>query len=256
MLTKVFSGIGGVIVRHAPEITTGLAVAGSIQTAFLAAKATAKAQRIVDEYEISNGFEPDVKARWVGRVKLAWRLYIPTIVSGTTTIALIICSNKLLNKRAAVLSASLSTLHNYADRYFESTKEVLDEETFSKVQGRFSEKVGDVSPFEGNVMVEDVGGDQLFLEPVTGRYFLSTLTKVKEAIVEAKYAIQSDSYITLNEWSGYLGIPHTASGDYLGWVASGGFDVNISATINKNDHAVISLNYTNFPKVVSSAWDW
>lgn len=255
MLGKILSSIGGFAVKHGPEITTGLAIAGSVQTAFLASKATAKAQRIVDEEEIAHGFEPDVKQRWIGRAKLVWRLYIPTAVSGTFTIAMIVCSNRLLNKRTAIISASLATVQSYADRYFEATKEVLDEKAFSNVQDRFSEKVGGPLPMEGNLLVEDAGGDQLFLEPITGRYFLSTLPAVKEAIADAKYALQNDSYISLNELSSLLKIPQTASGDYLGWVAPGGFDVTISSTINRNNHSVITINYTSYPKVISSAWD-
>lgn len=255
MLGKILSSVGNFAIKHGPEITTGLAIAGSVQTAFLASKATVKALRIVDEEEIANGFEPDVKQRWVGRAKMVWRLYIPTAVSGTFTIAMIICSNHLLNKRAAIISASLATVQSYADRYFEATKETLDETTFTKVQEKFSEKVGGSLPLEGNLLVEDAGGDQLFLETVTGRYFLSTLPAVKDAIANAKYALYNDSYISLNELSTYLGIPHTASGDFLGWVAPGGFDVTIDATINRNNHSVIVINYLNHPKVISSTWD-
>lgn len=251
-LASIFTSLGRVTVKHGPEILTGLAVVGSVNTAVLASRATAKAQRVVDEDEINNGFEPDPKDRWKRRVKIAWRLYIPTAISAVSTVTMIVCANRLALKRETIVASSLATAQLYLNRYTKTIEEVLDEEQQQIFQDRFSEKlVQEDYSYESGTYVHEAGGEDLFLESISGRYFKSTLNDVRSAILSAREQIENDNYITLNELYDMLNLDHTAQGDYIGWTSYSRFNVTNRPTITKDGRPCITLVFEALPKAIS-----
>lgn len=265
-VASLISGFGKLAVKHGPEILTGLAVAGTINTAVMASTATAKAQRIVDEDEIKNGFDPDPKVRWKRRATLVWRLYIPTAISGLATIGAVICSNRLALKRESLISAALVTTQTYLSRYANAVEEIIDEEHRGKIQERVADIVVDQTTtpdilkregaeFEQNILIQDAGGDELFLDSLSGRYFRSSLTDVRTAIVSAKEQIHSDNYITINDLYDMLNLEKTAQGDYLGWTSYSKFAVDIRPRITKDGRPVAVLTYELFPKAIDLRWE-
>ena len=90
------------ITRRSPEILTGIGIAGMITTTVLAVKATPKALILIGQAE--NEKERDLKP--IETVKVAWKPYIPAIVTGTmSTICLIGASSVNLRRNAALATA-------------------------------------------------------------------------------------------------------------------------------------------------------
>ena len=74
--------------KHSPEILVGIGVTGMITSTVLAVKATPKAMSLLVEAEQDKAGELTV----IETVKAAWKPYIPTAVTGLSTIACILRS--------------------------------------------------------------------------------------------------------------------------------------------------------------------
>ena len=99
-LTAAAKSIKGVLERHAPEILTGIGVAGMVTSTVLAVKATPKAYRLVndrkDELEVE-------KLPVTELVKTTWKCYIPAVVTCGASIACLVGASSVNFKRNAVL---------------------------------------------------------------------------------------------------------------------------------------------------------
>lgn len=235
--------------EHGPEILTGLSVAGTINTAVLASVATIKAVRVIDEHEINTEYLEDPKERWMERGRISWKLYVPTIISGTATVAMIVCSNRLSVKRQAAVASALATTQQYMQRYRETVEKVLDEEKINEVNEQFVEETRHHNPIPKADLIHNAGGDELFLDTISGRWFRSDMTSVREAVVSANEQIINDTgYTTLNDLYDMLNLPTTAQGDYLGWTTDHKIIVNYVPVISPDGRSGISLEYRSFPK--------
>lgn len=79
---KISKNIQKTLVKHGPEILTGLGITGMITTTVMAVKATPKALDIIKELEDKN----NTSLKPVEKVKATWKCYIPSAITGTLSI--------------------------------------------------------------------------------------------------------------------------------------------------------------------------
>lgn len=143
---KIFSYLS----KHGATILSIAAAAGVVLTAVETAKATTKAQSLID----MNRAEPMTKKEIV---KDCWKFYIPAAVVGAGTIACILGSNGLNKKTQAELMAAY----------------VAVQQTYSNYRKKVAEQVGEEMEHEIHRKVEEVPLDKnndavkLFYEPYT-----------------------------------------------------------------------------------------
>ena len=90
------------ITRRSPEILTGIGIAGMVTTTVLAVKATPKALVLIGQAE--NEMERDLKP--IEAVKVAWKPYIPAIVTGTMSTMCLIGASSVNRRRNAALATA------------------------------------------------------------------------------------------------------------------------------------------------------
>ena len=124
---KIFSYLS----KHGATILSIAAAAGVVLTAVETAKATTKAQSLID----MNKDEPMTKKEIV---KDCWKFYIPAAVVGAGTIACILGSNGLNKKTQAELMAAYvavqQTYSNYRKKVAEQVGEEMEHEIHRKVE--------------------------------------------------------------------------------------------------------------------------
>ena len=195
------------IKRNSATILTFVGAIGVVATAASAINDAPKATKLLEAAKQKKGEE----LTKIEKVKTALPGYVPTIITGTATIACIIGAN-VLNKRqqAALMSAYALLDKSYKD-YRRKAEELYGDNADAQIREEIAkEDLGeDVYPLEDNVM--------LFYDECSRRYFESTMEKV----LKAQYIINRDlayhGYATLNEFYDLLGIPNTDFGDILGW---------------------------------------
>lgn len=193
---KIFSYFN----KHGATILSIAAAAGVVLTAVETAKATTKAQSLID----MNNAEPMMKKEIV---KDCWKFYVPAAVVGAGTIACILGSNSLNKKTQAELMAAY----------------VAVQQTYSTYRRKVAEQVGEEIEKDIHHKVEqlplDRNGDtvRLFYEPLTGRYFNATMAQAYEAAYLLNKKLSLDGGVSLEAWCEMLGLEHQPDPENRGW---------------------------------------
>ena len=101
-LSRILKDTKAGLIKHSPEILTGIGIAGMFTTVVLAVRATPKALDLIsrEEYEQKRDLTP------METVKVAWKPYIPAAITGTLSTACLIGANSVNLKRNAALAAA------------------------------------------------------------------------------------------------------------------------------------------------------
>lgn len=196
---KIFSYFN----KHGATILSIAAAAGVVLTAVETAKATTKAQSLID----MNKAEPMTKKEIV---KDCWKFYVPAAVVGVGTIACILGSNSLNKKTQAELMAAYVTVQQTYSTYRKKVAEQVGEEVEHDICKDVNEEIHK----------EDGDAVRLFYEPNAKRYFHATMAQVIEAAYNFNRALTIEGGVSLNDWYNFLGTDEltiTPEGDMKGW---------------------------------------
>ena len=223
--------------NNSSSILTALGVTGTIGTAYLAGKASFRAAWLIHEEERLTAQKVETK----DAVKFVWKLYIPTAISGTLTVASILGSSKLNSKRTAAITAAYSLSERAFNEYKEKIVETLGEKEEKKVRDEIAAKTIANQPTSGLVIVG--GGDVLCYELWTGRYFMSNMETLRTAqnVINEKLIAHMDA--TLSDFYYELGIPQTSSSGYTGWISSKMLKLDYSTHMSPDNKPCIAFDY-------------
>lgn len=200
---KLNGKIFGYLKKHGATLLSIAATAGVVVTAVETAKATTKAQKLID----MNQAEPMSKKEIV---QDCWKYYIPAAVVGAGTIACILGSNGLNKKTQKELMAAYVAVQQTYSAYRRKVAEQVGEEVEKDIHRRV-----DQFPLDEN-------GDaiRLFYEPNAKKYYHATMAQVIEAAYNFNRALAVEGGVSLNEWYNFLGTDEltiTPEGDKIGW---------------------------------------
>jgi hypothetical protein len=198
--------------RNSSTILTVVGGAGVITTTVLAIKATPKAVTLLEEAKKEKGTE----LTKLEKAKVVTPIYIPTMISGVTTLACIFGANILNKRQQAALMSAYALLDNSYKEYKNKVKEIYGEEGNDKV---VAEIVKD--KYEESEEIETNGDEILFYDNFSDQFFLSTRVRVSQAEYNLNRNISMDGYASLNEFYEYLDIEPVDGGEELGWSDGG-----------------------------------
>ena len=215
-IEKIFRPIAKQVSKYGPEIAVGVGIAGMITTTVLAVKATPKALKLIDEAKKEKA-EEAVELKPTEMVKVAWKPYVPAMISGALSIGCIVGASTVHVKRNAALATAYqlaaNTLSDYKEKVIETIGEEREKEVLKKVDAKKVEKINSTEPS----FVRK--GKPLCIEPISGRPFEMDLEDVKAAINRLNYRLTGgmEECISLSEWYDEIGLKHTDVSDYMGW---------------------------------------
>lgn len=188
--------------RNSSTILTVIGSTGVILTSILSIKATPKALKIIEEVKKEKDEE---KLSMVETVKVAWKPYIPAIISGATTISCIVGSN-YINKRTqeSLLSAYL-LLDNYRKKcHMKSVDRSIENRVIA-------------SKYDKNTKLD--ASKELFFDYQSMRYFQSTFDELEKVKSILNDKLINDGFVCLNDMYDILHMKHVPYGYQLGWGA-------------------------------------
>lgn len=237
--------------KYAPEIMVIAGVAGVITSTVMACKATTKAGEIsektknqmaqiheVAETKPDQYSEDDMKKDTVivytqTAVEFA-KLYGPSVILGTVSIACILGSHHILSKRNAALAAAYATVDksfkDYRGRLIERFGKELDKELRYNIKAKeFEDTVANEETGEETTVVKTVNVADAIEYSDYARFFdegCAGWTKDSEHNLyflkcQQNYAnerLKTRGYLFLNDVYEMLGIPKTKAGQIVGWV--------------------------------------
>ena len=160
-----------------------------------------------------------------------FKTYGPTIALATSTIACIFGSYAVSRKHQAAIVSAYTMLYTSYNEYKEKVKELYGEEAHKAVMDVIvKEKCKDVSLTARGSTNSSLSIDyefepevvRTFYEPISERYFESTLSKVIEAEYHLNRNFVLGAAITLNDFYEFLGLSTTEYGETVGWFLDDG----------------------------------
>lgn len=252
-LSKIARDLKVSLVKHSPEILIGIGITGMITTTVLAVKATPKALSLIEEKKEELEVETLTPME---TVKTTWKCYIPAAVTGAASIACLIGSNSAHVKRYSALATAYKLSESAFTEYRGKTLEALGEKKERAIRDKISEEQIKNNPRSTTEVIVTGKGETLFFEPLSSRYFYSNLEKIKRAENNLNKTIICDAFdagVTVNDFYTEIGLPHTATGDSLGWKLGYLIDIYPSAQMAEEgtEHEgepCIVINYSNPPR--------
>lgn len=244
-------------IRHLAQenksvLLTAVGVAGVISSNILSFRAGYKASELIDEEAQTVMAEhPDldeVDFHWKEELRLVWQELIPPIGVGGFTIAAIIAANRIDAQKAAGLAAAYSLSEKAFTEYREKVVEKIGENKERAVRDDIAQDKVSRDPVKEVIITGN--GDVLFKDGLSGRYFESSIEKVRRAENEINFEIVHHMYDSLSHFYELIGLPPTAYSDTVGWNIDQRLEVQYSTTISSDDRPcmVIDFLYGPFPE--------
>lgn len=251
-MNNPFKYIKPFVTKHEPEILMAMGISGLIFSTIWSVKATIKATDKVRQYKESKQIDKITKKELF---KLTWRYYWPVAASTALSIPCIIAGNKVSNKRYAALATAYTISETALQEYQEKTRELVGDRKARSIQEAVNEDKIQKTYTGTNQIIMTNNGEDLFFEPISGRYFKSTWNDISKAAndLNAKALSNVTGYITLNEWFDKLGLENTVVGDELGWSLQssnrGGMliDIEISSHLTSDNRPCGAISYRYHP---------
>lgn len=232
--------------KHSPEILTGIGITGMITTTVLAVKATPKALMLIEERKLDLNTEELKKTEIV---KTVWPCYIPTLVTGTLSIACIIGASSVNLRRNAALATAYTIADTARKEYREKVIETIGEKKEMLVRDAIAKDKIEANPVETQQVIITEKGDTLCYDPLSGRYFKSDIDKINRAINEINRRMLDDTYVSLNDFYYEIGLDNTKIGDQLGWRVDtcGLIDMRFSSQLTNDSTPCLVMDFTDAP---------
>ena len=245
-LSKVMKGARSIASKHGPEILTGIGIAGMITTTILAVQATPKALRLI---EVEKEEQEVDQLRPIDVVKVAWKPYIPALVTGTVSIACLIGASSENARRNAALATAYKLSESAFSEYKEKVIETIGERKEEIVKDKVAQAKLERDPVSKKEVIITPSGKTLCYDSISGRYFESDIERIKKAVNELNRRMLVDMYISLSEFYDELGLDHTSISDEIGWNLDDGLlEIDFSSQIADNGTPCIVMNYYLAPK--------
>lgn len=254
VLNKIARDVRTSLARHSPEILIGIGIAGMVSTTVLAVRATPKALRLMEarKQELHVEKLPPVEV-----VKTTWKCYVPAAISGAASIACLIGSNSVNARRNAALATAYKISESAFTEYRDKVVETIGEKKERTIRDKVSEEQIKSNPVAKTEIIVTGKGKTLFFDPLSHRYFYSTIETIRKAENNLNWKINTDPFdigVTVNDFYEEIGLPGTATGDSLGWNLNiGKVDIYTSAqkVVDDEEHEgepCLVIGFTNPPK--------
>ena len=219
MENKFLTNLNAFRIKHEPEILMSIGLAGLTFSVVWGVKATIKAVKICDKKKEETGRDKLTKKEIF---KLTWKTYLPVAISTGLSIPCIIAGNRVSSRRNAALVAAYTISENALREYQSKTKELVGEEKEKEIRDTIAQdKLNETKEIKEIVLADD--SEQLFYEPLSGRYFKGTWNKLSEIVndLNARALSSVTGYYTLNDFYEAIGLDSIDLGEEIGWGTPG-----------------------------------
>ena len=254
-ITGLVKTIQTSVVKHSPEILTGIGIAGMVTTTIFAVKVTPKALDLIAKAEDENATygdgEPLTK---IEIVRVAWKPYIPAALTCIASIACLIGASSVNFRRNAALATAYKLSEAALTEYKDAVIDTIGEKKEQAVKEKISKNRVEQNPVSNNTIYITGDGDTLFLEPISKRYFYSDIEQVRSIINTLNETLYNDPFghIPLSDLYDAVGLAQTDISNDIGWNINGGsIKVDFHPAMSDKGKPCLALYYETAP-----SWDY
>lgn len=216
-----------------PRLTLGSELIGFVATITLTVIATKKAVKADIEESTS-----DLSA--LDKIRFFGPMYAPAAITAVGTIILMVQKHRVSEGRLAAGVLAYSSL----DAMFDEYKSAVKGEVGEKVERRLQETAIAAGIPKRTSPVEIISGDTLCLDKHTGRFFSSSIEKIRRAENDINHMINHDLYVVLNEFYRLVGLPPVDAGDKMGWDSDRLMSIDFTSALQEDKPCIVyTFNY-------------
>lgn len=226
---------------NTPAILTAFGVTGTLGTAYLTGKAAYESHPIIADYEYANGIPDSTREMYIQRGKLVWKLYIPAIVSGTSTVLCIVIAARVGSRRTAAITAAYTLSERALVEYREKVTETLGANKEQKLRDELAQEKVAKNPPGPTIITGD--GQVLCYEMFTGRYFNSTMENLRRAENNINAHLIKHDRATVSDFYDEVGLPYTSYSGEVGWESDKMLELEYSTVLSEDSRPCIAFAY-------------
>lgn len=201
-----------IIKKNSSTILTIIGSVGVGITAIMSARDTVKA---IHRINYERGFHYDRELETKEKIKVAAPCYIPTIITGLSTILCVYSANKINKDVQKSLAGAYMLLDRSYKEYRNSVKEVYGKDgELSIIRNIADKKVDELESADEN--------EDAFFDFTSLQFFNSTLSKIHEAEKAANEIMQTHGYVSLGTLYYLMGKDSTEHDEMIGWSIGAG----------------------------------
>lgn len=256
-ITGIKEKAGEFISENSTTLLTAGGVVGTVVTAVFAGRAGFKAAEILAEKkaeiytaQFDDPDSPDVT--WsdiqISKTEVARSVaphFIPPVVAGGLTIASVIMANRMSAQKAAALAAAYGLAEKNLSEYKAKVSEKLTGPKRDAIETEIAQDNVDRTPMNNTIIVS--GDEVLCFDKPTGRYFKSTMERIRSAVNATNAEIIHNDYTDASTFYNALGMAPTSWSEDTGWNVDRLMDVSIHA-VEKEGRPVLVMDFTVLPK--------
>lgn len=239
-------------------LLTGMGVTGVVSTAYFTGRASFKAARLIDREELRLRMEsertpsnpPNLEDRLTNKekVKLVWPLYVAPAGIGVTTITAIVMSNHTASKKIAALTIASGISERALQEYKTKVVEKLGENKERTIRDEIAQDRVTANPPSNTTQLVMAGsGEVLCHDMLTGRYFMSDMEKLRQAMNNTNYEIIAHDYASLSFFYDEIGLAPTAYSDLVGWRCDDHPELTFSTVLSPDGRPCIAIDFDSQP---------
>lgn len=249
---------GAFLASNGATVLTVGGVIGTVSTAVLAARASLKAQESLqkqredwndkhDKYLLEHdgvgGIEP---LKQTDKLMVTAPHYVVPVITGTLTVGCIVGANMVSARKAAALATAYALTDERFKEYREKVSTKLTGPKQQAVLDEIAQDHVDANP-PGKEVVIITEGDVLCYDNITGRYFQSTVEKIKRAELDIKETLYHHNSASLSDFHSRIGLKPTTYTQEVGWNIDNAIEVIFSTTMAE-DRPCVTIDFAVLPK--------
>lgn len=206
------------IYRYDSTILMVTGLIGGVASLYLMHEATKKAEAKIFERQEELGRELTLKEKF----QETWRDYAGVGILMIASDACIFAGHHKDISRGAAAYAAYRISEETIEHIDKKLEEEVGERKAAKIRSSANEeKMREIPVPLDDAIILTGHGSYLCFDRLSGRYFRSSISSIKDAITNANQQLQDEMYVTYNELCDYLDIPMIPLGDDIRW------DINI-----------------------------
>lgn len=241
---------------NSPTLLTAVGVGGTAATAVLTAKATFKAAGIIADksvivHEDRTGDDAVevLHLSKLEKVRLVWPNYIPPVLAGGLTITAIVTANRISSTRIAALVVASGVSERALQEYKDKIVEKLGDKQSTALRDEIAQDRVDKDPPRNTELMIMSDGDVLVKDSITGRYFTSTVEKIRRAENNTNAEMLNFDCASLSFFYDQLDLPPTDISDVMGWNLANKMDITFSSALTPDKKPCLVIEYIRMPSV-------
>jgi len=252
-IKEVASKFGGIINQNGPTILVILSIFGLGTTVVLAVQATPKAIRLLKEEEdwrLENEVDEDkLVLTPIDMIKTAWRPYVLPAIIGSATVGCIIASNTINLKRNSAITGAFALSEMAFKEYKVKVLEKIGEKGASGIRDEIAQEHVSKTKKDDSTVIITGNGETLCFDESSGRYFKSSVEKLRRAVNLINKRLMNEMWITLNEAYSIMDLDPTTTGREIGWDIGrdGMIDIDFSTCLSEGDIPCVSISFDIAP---------